>query len=73
MRTHNFLFYGLFLVVAVAAIVVILLSKSQKESVKPIGTFEECVHAGYPVMESYPRQCSLPSGKFFTETIIPEK
>lgn len=24
----------------------------------PIRNFEECVNAGYPVMESYPRQCS---------------
>lgn len=32
-------------------------------------TFAECVAAGYPVLESYPRQCNTPSGKSFTEDI----
>ena len=31
--------------------------------------FEECVAAGYPVMESYPRQCRTPDGKVFVEQI----
>jgi hypothetical protein len=34
-----------------------------------IDTFEECVAAGYPVMESYPRQCRVPGGPTFTEVI----
>lgn len=36
-----------------------------------ITTFEECAAAGYPVMESYPRQCRTPgpSGQTFTEII----
>jgi hypothetical protein len=34
-----------------------------------IGTFEDCVKAGYPVMESYPRQCKTADGKNFTEVI----
>lgn len=33
-----------------------------------INTFEECVAAGNPVMESYPRQCRA-NGKTFVETI----
>ncbi|MEK6963578.1 MAG: hypothetical protein AABX70_04070 [Nanoarchaeota archaeon] len=32
-----------------------------------ITTFEQCVRAGYPVMESYPRQCNTPEGKHFVE------
>jgi hypothetical protein len=36
---------------------------------KVIGSFEACVAAGYPVMESYPRQCSVPGGPTFTEKI----
>ena len=36
-----------------------------------IATFEECVLAGYPVMESYPRRCALPGGPSFTELIPP--
>lgn len=31
----------------------------------PITSFEECAAAGYPVTESYPRQCRIPYGKMF--------
>ncbi|MFH1997321.1 MAG: hypothetical protein ABII94_01360, partial [Patescibacteria group bacterium] len=34
-----------------------------------INSFEECVSADYPVMESYPRQCKTPDGRSFTEDI----
>jgi glucose/arabinose dehydrogenase len=34
-----------------------------------IKSFEECVEAGNPVMESYPRQCSTEEGKHFVEII----
>lgn len=34
-----------------------------------ITTFTECANAGYPVMESYPRQCRTASGLHFTEQI----
>jgi len=34
-----------------------------------IYSFEECAAAGYPVMESYPRQCNTPDGKHFVEEI----
>lgn len=33
-----------------------------------ISSFEECVKAGYPVMESYPRQCSDGTNSF-TESV----
>jgi hypothetical protein len=36
-----------------------------------ITSFEDCVKAGYPVMESYPRQCRTPDGRNFTEQIKP--
>ena len=35
-----------------------------------IASFEECVAAGYPVMETYPRQCRTPDGRNFVEEII---
>ncbi len=37
----------------------------QKEQ---INDFQECLDAGFPVMESYPRQCSA-NGKTFIETL----
>lgn len=36
---------------------------------KEISNFDECVKAGYPVLESYPRQCQAPDSETFTEEI----
>jgi len=32
-----------------------------------ISSFEDCVGAGYPVMEIYPAQCKTPDGKIFIQ------
>jgi hypothetical protein len=37
------------------------------EPVQGINSFQECVDAGNPVMESYPRQCMTKDGKNFVE------
>ncbi|WP_255430850.1 hypothetical protein [Candidatus Nitrosopumilus sp. SW] len=34
-----------------------------------IDSFEKCVSAGNPVMESHPRQCRTVDGKHFVEKI----
>ncbi len=34
-----------------------------------VSDFDACADAGYPVMESYPRQCRTPDGRTFTEAI----
>lgn len=34
-----------------------------------VSNFEECIVAGYAILESYPRQCKTPQGKSFTENI----
>jgi hypothetical protein len=39
------------------------------EKTKSITSFEECVEAGYPVIESYPEKCSVPDGLTFTRQI----
>jgi len=36
---------------------------------KIITSFEECISAGYPALESYPRQCKTPDSRSFTEDI----
>ena len=36
-----------------------------------ITTFDECIEAGYPIMESYPRQCNA-DGQIFLETLESE-
>lgn len=37
-----------------------------------VNSFEDCASAGYPVMESYPRQCRTPDGRLFVETVPPD-
>ncbi|PIR82824.1 hypothetical protein COU20_00140 [Candidatus Kaiserbacteria bacterium CG10_big_fil_rev_8_21_14_0_10_59_10] len=37
----------------------------------PVQSFEECVAAGNPVMESYPRQCRSADGQLFVEDVPP--
>jgi len=34
-----------------------------------ITDFQQCIDAGFPAMESYPRQCRTPDGRSFTEVI----
>ncbi|HLD71800.1 MAG TPA: Gmad2 immunoglobulin-like domain-containing protein, partial [Candidatus Peribacteraceae bacterium] len=41
-------------------------------TVQAIDSFEECAAAGYPIMESYPRQCRVPGGQTYTEVIDEE-
>ena len=36
---------------------------------KTIASFADCAAAGYPVLESYPRQCKTPDGNSFTEEV----
>jgi len=40
-----------------------------KEPPQEVSNFKECEQAGYPVMESYPRQCRTPDGRLFVEEI----
>lgn len=44
----------------------------KSDSVKTVTNFKECADAGYPVMESYPRQCKTPDGKNFVEEVTAE-
>jgi hypothetical protein len=40
-----------------------------QEPAGDVNSFEECVKAGHPVMESYPRRCRTSDGTMFTEEI----
>lgn len=41
----------------------------KKAALPPVNGFEDCVKAGYPVAESYPRQCHSPDGRNFVEDV----
>lgn len=42
---------------------------AQNKTPQVLRSFEDCVRAGYPVVESYPRQCHAPDGKRFIEEV----
>src|SRR6185436_1582043 len=57
------------IIVVLAAGVFVYQTVGRQESVNvTINSFDECAVAGYPIMESYPRQCRTPDGKNFTES-----
>jgi len=61
------------LVVAIGALLVAPEKETVSDIDEPIiNNFEECIAAGNPAMESYPRQCRTPDGKHFVES-IPEQ
>ncbi len=43
--------------------------KPSGEPVSGVSSFEECLAAGYPILESYPRQCRTPDSRTFAEDI----
>jgi hypothetical protein len=46
--------------------------EEQAEDLDPqITSYEECVEAGHPVMDSYPEQCETPDGQSFAAFEIP--
>jgi hypothetical protein len=48
---------------------VMALQKIRDSAESSIDSFEECIMAGNPVMESYPRQCKTSDGKNFVEEV----
>lgn len=63
------------LVVVSSIFIIIFFFQSQRaEAPKPqISSFLECEQAGYPIMESYPRQCRTAEGNLFVEIIDSEE
>jgi hypothetical protein len=72
MRGDVRVYSGIFIVILAAlAVIIFFIAKTKPQ--KPISNFEQCVAAGYPVMQSYPPQCTLPNGKFFVQKIVPQQ
>jgi len=60
------------LIVFLIGLVLLGIWASRHQKPLPAGnilSFEDCLKAGYPVMESYPRQCKTPDGKTFAEEV----
>lgn len=67
------LLLGAFLLALLAVLVSLDYFLAKNNVVKNITNFEECVSAGFPVMETYPRQCRMPNGNNYVEIISTAK
>lgn len=58
------------IIIGIAVLIVaIVVYKYGDTPVVAVSNFDECAEAGYPIMESYPRQCRTPDGETFREDI----
>lgn len=65
-------YISFFLLIFTAVLVVVFSRQAPKPVVQnapKVSNFEQCAKLGYPIMESYPRQCASPDGKVFIETV----
>ncbi len=46
-----------------------LFTYNEQEGVEDIRTFQQCVDAGYDVIETYPEQCLVPDGRVFVREV----
>src|SRR3989338_9447688 len=73
--TKTWFLLGLAILLTIIAGFLLSIPKGE-DSVATISTFDECVAAGYPIMESYPEQCMTPDGRNFVnerQTLSPEE
>ncbi len=69
MNMKKIIFIIVLVILAGIAVIISLNCKTCKEPAAAVNSFEECIDRGYPVLESYPRQCKTPEGKTFSEDI----
>jgi len=69
---NYYLTYFLIVLAFISTLGGLMTMSSSFEDEPIINNFEECIAAGNPAMESYPRQCRTADGKHFVE-IIPGK
>ena len=57
----------IFVIIMIAAVGLFAFNSGRVKEAN-IGSYKECIEAGYPIMESYPEQCSA-NGQTFTNTV----
>lgn len=57
------------IIIALVVIIIAGYFVLQKPPTSEITNFEQCTKAGYPVLETYPRQCKTPDGRKFREIL----
>lgn len=61
--------YILIIIILVIIIGGVIFWNSKESDIVKVANFEECLRAGYTIMESYPRQCRTPDDQTFVEDI----
>lgn len=69
--TRIIIVIGVVIFIAIAGYFISTQRAFIQEPTMEVSSFEECAKAGYPVGESYPRQCWTPDGGHFVEKLIP--
>jgi hypothetical protein len=64
-----FIILAVVVLVAVVWLGFVLSKKAAYNDPSKVLSFEACIEAGYPVMESYPRQCKTPDGRTYAEEV----
>ena len=68
--TRNSILFALALIVLIAVYIIQVIPKLNKQTqISQIRSFNDCAAAGYPIMESYPRQCKTSDGLNFVEQV----
>ncbi|MBI2035967.1 MAG: GerMN domain-containing protein [Candidatus Liptonbacteria bacterium] len=60
---------GIGIVIVVTLGILFIYLDNSEAPLATINSFAGCASAGYPVMESYPRQCRTPDGRTYTEIL----
>ena len=58
----------LIVLIVIAGILIFDINRPVPPSYASIASFEECVAGGYPILESYPPQCTTPDGRVFIQS-----
>ncbi|MCK5017317.1 MAG: DUF333 domain-containing protein [Candidatus Peribacteraceae bacterium] len=69
MKSKDIMFGILLIIIIITVSISGCVQSSPIVNADEITNFDECLAAGYPAMESYPRQCAVPGGETFTEKI----
>lgn len=69
MDNRKFLISAIVVLMLIAGGAFLFIRASQDLPMGNIANFEDCVAAGYPVMETYPSTCKTPQGKTFMQDI----
>ncbi len=60
------------IVIILGLVLLFDIGRTQPPSYASIINFDDCVAAGYPVLESFPEQCKTPDGRTFVGTSTPQ-